>query len=82
MKYVAGFSSGSTIKIAHLLEQNFSASIAVSKHKICSSSESRKALSRDIAVDMMDAIACSLVLSAAPANHLVLWSGGNFSISN
>ena len=72
MKKVLGFSSGMMIKIADFSRQNFSASISVSKHRSCSSSESRKEFNRESAVDMTDAILCSAVFKAAPANHLAL----------
>ena len=52
-----GFSSGMTIKTADFSLQNFSASMAVSKHKTCSISLSRKAFRRDIAVLIILAIA-------------------------
>ena len=81
IKKVAGFSSGMMIKRADFSLQNFSASISVSKQRICSSSESRKALSRDSAVLITLAMDCSAVLSAAPANHLALWSLGSSSMS-
>ena len=80
IKNVFGFSSGMTRKIADFSLQNRSASISVSKHKICSSSESRKALSLYNAVDITDAILCSAVFRAAPANHFALCSSGNSSI--
>ena len=81
MKKVLGFSSGMTTKIADFSVQNFSASISVSKQRSCSSSESRKEFSRDSAVDMTDAIDCSAVFRAAPANHFALWSSGSISMS-
>ena len=81
IKNVAGFSSGMIINSADFSLQNFSASISVSKQRICSSSESRKEFSRESAVDITDAILCSAVLRAAPANHLALWSFGSNSIN-
>lgn len=72
MKKVLGFSSGIMIKMADFSRQNFSASISVSRHKSCSNSESRKELSLDSAVDITDAMLCSAVFSAAPANHFAL----------
>ena len=72
IKNVFGFSSGMITKMADFSLQNLSASISVSKQRSCSSSESRKELSRDSAVDITDAIDCSAVLRAAPANHLAL----------
>ena len=82
MKYLLMSSSGNTIKIADFSLQNFSASIAVSKHSICSSSESRKLLSLDRAVLMTDSMVWSEVFNAAPASHFALCSGGSFSISS
>ena len=76
MKYFVLSSSGSTIKIADLELQNVSVSIVLSKHRICSISESRNALERT------EATACSAVLSAAPANHFALWSAGSFCMSS
>ena len=67
--------------MAHFWEQNCSASISVSKHSSCSNSESRKAFKRDRAVLMTEAIACSEVLSAAPASHFALCSSGSRSMS-
>ena len=78
---VLGFSSGMIRKIAHFSRQNFSASISVSKHRSCSSSESKKAFSLDRAVLMTLAIDCSAVFRAAPANHFALWSSGRSSMS-
>ena len=49
-----------------------SASIALSKHSTCSSSESRNALSRERTVDMTEFMLCSAVVSAEPLNHLAL----------
>ena len=69
------------MKIADFFLQNCSASIAVSKHNICSSSESRKAFKRERAVDMTEDIACSDVFIAAPANHFALCSSGSLAIS-
>ena len=57
------------------------ASMALSKHRICSSSESRKEFSRDSTVDMTEAIACSELLSAAPASQRALCSEGSLSMS-
>lgn len=76
MKKVLGFSSGMMINRADFWAQNFSASISVSKHRSCSSSESRKELSLDKAVDITDAMLCSAVFRAAPANHFALCSSG------
>ena len=81
MKNVVGASSGMMMKIADFSEQNFSASISVSKHSSCSSSESKNALSRESAVDMTLAIDCSAAFSAAPANHFALCVFGNKSMS-
>ena len=72
MKKVFGFSSGMMINMADFSRQNFPASISVSKHRSCSSSEPRKEFSRDSAVDMTDAMLCSAVFKAAQANHLAL----------
>ena len=72
MKFLLGSSSGSTRKMADFREANSSASMALSKHSTCSSSESRKAFSLDSTVDMTEAIACSAELRAAPANHRAL----------
>ena len=66
--------------MADFWEANSSASMALSKHSTCSSSESRKALSRESTVDMTEAMACSAELSAAPANHRALWVSGRVSI--
>ena len=52
IKNVVGASSGIMINIADFSEQNFSASISVSKQRICSSSESRKAFNLESAVDI------------------------------
>ena len=79
MKYLVVSSSGSTTKMADFSLQNFSASTAVSKQRICSISLSRKALSRERTVERTEAIACSAVLRAEPANHLALWLGGSLS---
>ena len=81
MKKVFGFSSGMMMNTADFSAQNFSASISVSKHRSCSSSESRNAFSLESAVDMTLAIDCSAVFSAAPANHFALWSLGRRSTS-
>ena len=80
MKKVLGFSSGMIMNTADFSEQNTSASISVSKHRSCSSSESRKAFSLESAVDITLAMDCSPVLSADPANHFALWSSGSISI--
>ena len=82
MKYFVLSSSGSTMKIADLELQNASVSIVLSKHRICSISESRNAFNLDIAVERTEAMACSAVLSAAPANHFALWSAGSFCMSS
>ena len=58
--------------------QKFSASMAVSKHRICSISLSRKRFSRDSTVEITDIMACSEVLKAEPANQLGLMVGGSF----
>ena len=76
MKYLVLSSSGSTTNIADFSLQNFSASMAVSKHRICSISESRKAFNRDSTVESTDASAWSAEFSAAPANHFALWFSG------
>ena len=81
MKKVFGFSSGMMMNTADFSAQNISASISVSKHRSCSSSESRNAFSLESAVDMTLAIDCSAVFSAAPANHFALWSFGRRSTS-
>ncbi len=60
------------MKMADLRLQNFSASMAVSKHRSCSISESRKVLSRERTVDRLDAMATSEELRAAPANQRAL----------
>ena len=57
MKFLETSSSGMTMNTADFSEQNFSASTAVPKHRICSISESRKLFSRDSAVDSTDIIA-------------------------
>ena len=72
MAYLVLSSSGRTIKIADFWLQNFSASMAVSKHRSCSISESRKVLSRERTVERMDAMAWSAELRAAPANQRAL----------
>ena len=72
MKYLLLSSSGMMIKIADFSLQKRSASISVSLQRMVSSSESRNAFSRDRAVDITDAIDCSAVLRAAPANHFAL----------
>ena len=79
------------MKIADFSEQNFSASTAVPKHSICSSSESRKLLSLESAVDITDSIdwsdafraapATTIQIFAAPASHFALCSLGSLSIS-
>ena len=81
IKYLLVSSSGRTIKIADFSLQNFSASIAVPKHSICSSSESRKLLSLESAVDITDSIDWSDAFRAAPASHFALCSLGSLSIS-
>ena len=81
MKKVFGFSSGITTKKADFSLQNRSASSSVSKQRICSNSESRKPFNLESAVDMTDAMLCSAVFRAAPANHFALWSFGNSSMS-
>ena len=58
--------------MADFSEANFSASMALSKQRICSSSLSRNAFKRDSTVDMTEAMACSALLRAAPANHRAL----------
>ncbi len=75
-------SSGKTRKIADLMLQKVSASMSVSKHKTCSSSESMNAFSRAKAVDKMDCIAWPEVFKEAPANHRALWFSGSRSISS
>lgn len=80
IKNVLGSSSGIMRNTAHFSRQNRSASISVSKQRICSSWESRKAFSRDRAVDITLDMACSAVFRAAPANHFALWSSGSKSI--
>ena len=82
MKYLVLSSSGMTRKIALFSVQNFSASMAVSKHRICSNSESRNAFSLDSAVERTLCMACSALLRAAPANHLVLCSSGKCDSSS
>ena len=72
IKYLVWSSSGSTIKMADFSLQNFSASMAVSKQRICSISESRKAFRRDSTVEITEAMACSAVLRADPANQRAL----------
>lgn len=63
--------------------QKVSVSSELSKHRICSISESRNAFSLDMAVDNTEAIAWSAVLeSGSLANHLALWSEGSLSISS
>ena len=69
-------SSGITKKIADFSLQNFSISTVVSKHNICSISESINAFKRDKTVERTDIIACSPVFKAAPANHFALWLSG------
>ena len=58
-----------------------SAFSGLSKQMVCSSSVSRNAFSRDSTVDSTEAMACSEVFSAAPANHRALCSGGRRPIS-
>ena len=77
MKFLVVSSSGRMRKMADFSEPNFSALMALSKQSTCSNSESRNALRRESTVDMTEAMACSALLSAAPANHLALWSGGS-----
>ena len=60
MKYLVKSSSGSTINRADFSLQNFSASMAVSKQRICSISESRKEFNRDSTVESTDAMALFL----------------------
>ena len=77
MKFFVVSSSGKMRNMADFSEPNFSASMALPKQSTCSSSESRNALRRESTVNMAEAMACSALLSAAPANHLALWSGGS-----
>ena len=65
-----------------LLLTKHSASMTVSKHSICSSSESRKEFSLESAVERTDCMDCSAVFKAAPANHFALWVSGSLAISN
>ena len=81
MKFFVVSSSGRMRKMADFSAANISASMALSKHRICSSSESRKEFSRDNTVDMTEAIACSELLSAAPASQRALCSEGSLSMS-
>ena len=81
IKNELGFSSGSMTNTAHFSLQNRSASISVSKHRICSSSESKNELRRDNAVPITLAMDSLEVFSAAPANHLALWSLGSIAMS-
>ena len=67
--------------MADFLLAKLSASSGLSKQIVCSSSVSRKAFSRESTVDSTDAMACSEVLRAAPANHRALCSGGRRLIS-
>ena len=80
IKFLLGYSSGSTRKMADFWEAKVSASMALSKQRTCSSSESRKAFSLDSTVDMTEAIAWSAEFSAAPANQRALWVSGRESI--
>ena len=67
--------------MADLRLAKVSASSGLSKQMVCSSSVSRNALSRDSTVDSTEAMACSEVFSAAPANHRALCSEGKRPIS-
>ena len=65
-KYLVLSSSGITKNTAVFCLQNISASIAVSKHSICSSSESRKEFSLESAVERTDCMDCSAVFLVMP----------------
>ena len=80
MKFFVASSSGKIRNIADLFEAKLSASMALSKHSTCSSSESRKVLSRERTVDMTEAIDCSAAVRAEPENHLALCSSGRRSM--
>ena len=67
--------------MADFLLAKLSASMGLSKQMVCSSSVSKKAFSRDSTVDSTEAMACSEVFSAAPANHRALCSGGRRPMS-
>ena len=82
IKYLVLSSSGMTRNTAVFFLQKSSASMAVSKQSICSSSESRKAFSLDNAVERTDCMDCSAVFKAAPANHFALWVSGSFARSS
>ena len=60
--------------------QKISASMAVSKHRICSISLSRKAFNLESTVEITDFIAWSEVVSAEPASILALWFSGSLSM--
>ena len=77
IKFLLGSSSGRIRKMADFLLANVSASMLLSKHNTCSNSLSRNAFKRDSTVDRTDAIACSEVFSAAPANQRALCSEGS-----
>ena len=81
IKKELGFSSGMMTNTAHFSLQNRSASISVSKHRICSSSESKKEFSRESVVPITLAMDSFEVFSAAPANHFALWSLGSMAMS-
>ena len=68
IRFLLGSSSGRIRKIADFFLAKLSAFMLGSKQRICSSSESRNEFNLDSTVDRTDAIACSYVFSAAPAN--------------
>ena len=54
--------------------------MAVSKHRICSISLSRKAFNLESTVEITDFMAWSEVVSAEPASILALWFSGSLSM--
>jgi len=66
IKNVLGSSSGIMRNTAHYFQQNRSASISVSKQRICGI---QKGIQPGQSVDVTLDIACSAVFRAAPANH-------------
>ena len=67
--------------MADFLLAKLSAFMLDSKQSTCSNSLSRKLFSRDSTVDSTEAMACSEVFSAAPANQRALCSDGSLLMS-
>ena len=80
MKFLVVSSSGRMRKMADLFAAKLSASMALSKHSTCSSSESRKVFSRERTVDMTEAMAWSAAVRAEPENQRALCSSGRRSM--